>query len=91
MPRIFQMKQHNRVILALRSDLSLYDGSEIYRVNHSPSGNSREICERLERAHRTGDGGTIDDLMEELQSFRIWLYEDGRYIPYRSMGAHARV
>jgi hypothetical protein len=76
MPRILQMKQHNRVILALRSDLSLYDVSEIYRVNHSPSGNSREvmtICERLERAHRTGDGGTIDDLMEELQSFRIWL------------------
>ena len=27
MPRIFQMKQHNRVILALRSDLSLYDGT----------------------------------------------------------------
>jgi hypothetical protein len=24
--------------------------------------------------------------MEELQSFRIWLYEDGRFIPYRIMG-----
>ena len=44
------------------------------------------ICERLERAHWIGDVGTIDDLMEELQSFRIWLYEDGRYIPYRTHG-----
>jgi hypothetical protein len=58
MPRTLQMKQHNSVILTLRSDLSLYDGSVIYRVEHSPSGNSRQvmtICKRMERAHRFGD------------------------------------
>jgi hypothetical protein len=56
---------------------------------HSPSGSSRQvitICERLERAHRTGDWCTVDDLMDELQSSRIWLNEDGRYIPYGIMG-----
>ena len=40
------------------------------------------IFKRVERAHRIGDWCTIDDLMEELQSFRFRLYEGGRYIPY---------
>ena len=88
MPRTLQMKQHARVILTLRPDLSLYDGSVIYRVTHDPTGNSQvmTICQRLERAHQIGDWCTIDDLMEELQSFRIWLYEDGCYMPYSVMG-----
>jgi hypothetical protein len=90
MPHILQMKQHNRVILTLQSDLSLYDGGGIYRVTLDPFGNPMEVmatCERLERAHRVGDWCKIDDLMEELQSFKIWLYdEDGRCISYRSLG-----
>jgi hypothetical protein len=89
MTRILQMRQHRRVILTLRSDLSLYDGKPIFRVTLEPSENSRHvatICERLERAHRTGDWCTIDVLMEEIQSFRIWLYEDKRYIPYNVIG-----
>jgi hypothetical protein len=76
MLRTLQIKQHNRVILTLNSDLSLYDGSWIHRITLGPSGNSREvmtICERLERAHRMGDWLAIDDLMEELQSFKFWL------------------
>jgi hypothetical protein len=82
MARTLQMKQHDRVIITLRSDLSLYDGRLIYRVTHDPADNSRQvmaICERLERTHQIGDWCTIDDLMEELQSFRIWLYEGSRY------------
>jgi hypothetical protein len=47
------------------------------------------VCERLERAHGIGDWCTIDDLMEELQFFRIWAYEDDRYIPYNIMGVRA--
>jgi hypothetical protein len=89
MPNILQIKQHARMIVTLRSDLSLYDGKLIYRVTHDPSGNSRQvmtICERLERAYQLGDWCTIDDLMDELQSFRIWLYDDRRYIPYNVMG-----
>jgi hypothetical protein len=90
MPRTLEMRQHARVILTLRPDVSVYDGSAIYRVAQGPSGNSKEvmaICERLERAHRRGEWCTVDDLMEELQAFRIWLYEGDRYIAYRHIGA----
>lgn len=90
MPRTLQMKQHARVILTLRSDLSLYDGKQIYRVTHDPAGKSRQvmaICDQLERAHRIGDWCTIDDLMEKLQSLKIWLYERSRYTPYSVIGA----
>jgi hypothetical protein len=89
MTRILQMRQHKRTILTLRSDLSVYDGRRMYRVSVGASDNSRRVvttCERMERAHRVGDWCTIDDLMEELQSFRIWLYEDDRYVPYKVMG-----
>jgi hypothetical protein len=89
MTRILQMRQHKRVILTLRSDWSLYDGKPMYRVAVELSDNSRNvvtICERMERAHCVGDWCTIDDLMDELQSFHIWLYEDDRYIPYKVMG-----
>src|SRR4030095_15265274 len=82
MPRTLEMRQHARVILTLRPDVSVYDGSAIYRVAQGPSGNSKEvmaICERLERAHRRGEWCTVDDLMEELRAFRIWLYEGDRY------------
>jgi hypothetical protein len=90
MTRVLQLRQHRRVILTLQSDLSLYDGQRMYRVMVAPSDNSRHvvtICERMEQAHRVGDWCTIDDLMEELQSYRIWLYEGERYIPYKIMGA----
>jgi len=83
------MKQHRRVILTLRSDLSLCDGGRIFRVRQEPSDHSRHvwtICERLERAHRIGDWCTIDDLMRELQSRRIWLHEGDRYIFYSAIG-----
>jgi hypothetical protein len=89
MTRVLQLRQHRRVILTLRSDLSLYDGQCMFRVTVEPSDNSRHvvtICERMERAHLVGDWCTIDDLMEELQSYRIWLYEGDRYIPYKIMG-----
>ena len=90
MTRVLQMKQHGRVILTLRSDVSLFDGGRIYRITQDPSVKSRQqitICERLERAHISGDWYTFDDLMEELQSSRIWLYEGSHYIPYSVMGA----
>jgi hypothetical protein len=83
------MRQHRRAILTLRSDLSLHDGKPMFRVTLEPSDNSRHavtMCESLERAHRVGDWCAIDDLMEEIQSFRIWLYEDERYIPYNVIG-----
>jgi hypothetical protein len=58
MSRILQMKQHARVILTLRPDLSLYDGRRVYRLVHDRAGSSRQVmmtCERLERAHQLGD------------------------------------
>lgn len=89
MPRTLQMKQHKRVLLTLRSDLSLYDGKRIYLITPDRSLNSRELLstfERMERAYSIGDWCTIDDLMQELQSFKIWLYEDAQYIPYTAIG-----
>jgi hypothetical protein len=89
MTRTLQIRQHRRAILTLRSDLSLSDGKAMFRVTLEPSDNSRHVvttCERLERAHLIGDWCTIDDLMEEIQSFRIWLYEGERYIPYNVIG-----
>jgi len=90
MRRTLHMKQHQHVILALRSDISVYDGKRTYRITQDPTSNSREIitiCERMERAHGAGDWCAIDDLMDELQSYKIWLYEGTRYIPYKAIGA----
>ena len=69
--------------------LSPYDGKPMVRVTLEPSDNSRHmatICECVKRAQRIGDWCTIDDLMEEMQSFRIWLCQEGRYIPYNVIG-----
>jgi hypothetical protein len=87
--RILQMRQHRRPILTLRPDLSLYDGRSMFQVALEPSDNSRHVltmCERMERAHRIGDWCTIDDLMDELHSCRIWLFEDDHYIAWKATG-----
>jgi len=89
MPHVLSIKQHKKVVITLRSDFSLYDGKQIFRVTRDPSHDSRrlmKILDELERAYCVGDRDTIGDLMDELQSNRLWLFANETYIPYRLIG-----